>query len=84
MTCGLESLKCKSQQTIEGSLVTAHRFGQTLADGLLEWFKVLIVVAVETFFAHKAPQAFNQIERGEYGGRNSSSMPSCLACSSMS
>jgi hypothetical protein len=34
---------------------------------LLEQVKVLIVVTVETFFAHEAPQALNEIEIGGIG-----------------
>ena len=42
-------------------------FGQTLGDGLLEQVKVLIVLAVETFFAHETPQTLYQIEIGRIG-----------------
>ena len=66
-TCGFERLKLKGQQTIEGGLVAACRFCQTLGDRLLERLKVFIVFAVETFFAHEAPQALNQIEIGRIG-----------------
>ena len=45
-------------------MVAACRFCQTVSDRLLEQGKVLIVVAVETFFAHETPQALNQIEIG--------------------
>ncbi len=51
MTCGFEGLKLKGEQTLESRLVATRRFGQTLYDGLLEDFKVLIVGTVETFFA---------------------------------
>jgi hypothetical protein len=51
-TCGFERLKLQGQQTAEGDLVAARRFRQTLRDGLLKRFKVLIVFAVETFFAY--------------------------------
>ena len=44
-------------------MVAACRFCQTVSDRVLEQGKVLIVVAVETFFAHEAPQALNQIGR---------------------
>ena len=54
-TWGFEGLKLQGQQTSEGGLVAARRFGQTLRDGLLEGVKVLIVGAVETFFADEAP-----------------------------
>ena len=66
-TCGFEGLKLKSQQTIEGGLVAARRFPQTLSDGPLEQFEVLIIVTVETFLAHETPQALNQIEVGRIG-----------------
>src|SRR5437588_4076897 len=66
-TCGFEGLKLQGQQTIEGGSVAARRFRQTLRESLLERFKVLIVFAVETFFAYEAPQALNQIEVGRRG-----------------
>jgi hypothetical protein len=47
--------------------VATRGLGEAVGDGLLEQVNVFIVGAVETFFAHEAPEPLNQIEIGRIG-----------------
>ncbi len=49
--------------------MATHGLGEAVYDRLLEQVKVFIVGAVETFFAHEAPESLNQIEIGRLGGQ---------------
>jgi hypothetical protein len=60
----LEGLKRESEKGTKSRLVSSGSLRQTARESMLEEGEVLIVFVVETFFANKFPEPFNQIEIG--------------------
>jgi len=64
----IKGLEIESEQGVELVLVVKVRMSETGGDGRLKGGEILIVGGVETFFLHKLPQPFDEVQVGRIWG----------------
>src|SRR5258708_4076711 len=62
-----EALKTEGEERIEGGFVRGMSLVEASGNSRLETGKVSVVMGIQTLFAHKLPQTFNQVEVGRIG-----------------